>query len=347
MDLIVVGLGWAGLRHAQAIRAVASKEDVRLAAVVDPDREHRAGLLAELGEPAAYDTLGEALAAHQGAAVVLATPHALHRAGAEEAAGAGRAVLVEKPIAPTLADADAMIDACGRAGVTLMVAESARYNLTSIRLAEVVAAGRLGQPLAGRLSFVGSGTQQYGYPGRRAWLSRPELGGSGVWLLNGIHHVSLARMLLGEVSRITAHEVRSDELDAPGVEASVMALLRFDDGAAAHLTSSVELRGFKRFRDVVIFGSAGTAWTDLRDPQRVSVHHKDADEPEVIDCREPDTGGAPAHFVRQMREFIDAVRCGRTPATSGPEERATLAVIEAGYESMRSGATVVVDRRSD
>ncbi|MEX2546052.1 MAG: Gfo/Idh/MocA family oxidoreductase [Phycisphaeraceae bacterium] len=351
MDLIIVGLGWAGVRHAQAVRELEAEGGVRLVAVVDPDRAHREAEVSRLRAAGVmgYDDLGEALASHAGAGVVVATPHGLHAEGVCAAAAAGRAVMVEKPIAPTLDEADAMIAACEQAGVTLMVAESIRYNRVTRKLTKIVASGRVGQPLAARFSFIGRGGQQYGYPGRRAWLGRPDRGGSGIWLLNGIHHVSLARMLLGEVERVTASEVRSASLDAP-VEATVMALLQFASGAVAHMTSSAELRGYKRFRDVVVFGSEGTVCTDLREPERIELYRGQAEQPDVIDAAELESPGpadgaveqAPVHFVRQMREFVNAVAQEREPATSGRGERATLAVIVAGYESMRTGAAVEV-----
>ena len=107
----------------------------------------------------------------------LATPHNAHREGAEQAVAAGRHVLVEKPIALTLADADAMIAACESAGVTLMVAESACYRRANEAIRQVLDAGTIGQVLSGRI--------------------------------NGIHDMAVARLLLGEPTRIYTRGQRS------------------------------------------------------------------------------------------------------------------------------------------
>ena len=339
MELIVVGAGWAGERHVRAIRALESEgAGARVAALVDVDPGHLAEKARAWGLERTHPGLPSALDAHPDAgAVVLATPHHLHRNGTELAARAGRHVLVEKPMALTLADADAMIEACEEAGTTLMVAESVRYQRANIAAREAVRSGKIGQVLSGQVNFIGRGRQTYGYPGRRAWLADPRVCGGGIWMLNGVHVMSAARMLLGEVARIDAREVRSDAFESD-LEATVVALLTFDSGAVITMTVSAELRGYGRFGDLVLFGSEGTLEVERRTGGEVRIHTEG--EPEVVECAEDERSGAPGHFVRQMEEFLASIAQGREPFTSGPCERATLAAILAGYESMRTGRPV-------
>jgi len=341
MDFIIVGTGWAGEHHTQAIKALeAEGVDVHVAALVDVDAEHFARCAAEWGIERTFGSLDAALdALPDAAAVVLATPHHVHRQGTELAAAAGRHVLVEKPMTLTLADADAMIAACRDARVTLMVLESARYSRSSQAIAAALTEGKIGQIVSGRINRIPRGRQSFSYPGRRAWLSDPAAGGSGMWMLNGIHLMSRARMFLGEVTRIYAREVHSAKFESP-LEATVVALLEFDTGAVATVTLSSELHGYKRYSDVVLFGSDGTLGTSDRNPSEIRIDTEDGDEPEIIDCTDQPRSGADGHFVRQMEEFLAAVAEGREPATSGTSERGSLAAVVAGYESMRTGRPV-------
>ena len=339
MKLILVGAGWAGEAHVKATEALRrAGGDCRVDAVVDIDAEHLARKAAEWGVERTYTELPAALAAEADAeAVVLATPHDLHRQGAEQAAAAGRHVLVEKPMALTLADADAMVAACGRAGVTLMVAESACYQRANQAMRQVLAEGRIGQVLSGRINAITRGRHTYMYPGRRAWLADPAAGGSGIWMLNGVHDMAVARMLLGEPTRIYAREVHSEKFQSP-LEATILALVSFAGGAEIAMTVSAELHGYRRFGDVVLFGSDGTLAFRRREGTELAVHTDRGTE--AVGCAETQHHGAAGSFVRQMKEFHAAVAEGREPFTSGRSQRRTLAAILAGYESVRTGEPV-------
>ena len=343
MDFIVVGIGWAGRRHVQAIQCLRRRgHDVSVAALVDTDPAHLSDQSAELGVERTFGSLAAALAETPAAeAVVLATPHHLHRQGTELAAGAGRHVLVEKPMALSLTDADAMIRACRRAGVELMVLESLRYQRRAMEVARLVRAGRIGRVLFGRMNMIGRGRTTYAYPGRRAWLADPAVCGGGIWMLNGIHQMSAARMFLGEVAEITAREVHSERF-ASGLEGTVAAMLRFESGAILHMTVSAELHGYRRFGDLVLFGTDGTLGENGHDSSGITLCTEQGTE--TIDCSESDDEAGESHFVRQMAEFLGSVAEGRRPETDGVSERETLAAILAGYESIRTGEPVRPER---
>ncbi len=339
MDFIVVGIGWAGRRHVQAIQCLQRQgRDVSVAAIVDTDPAHLAASSAELGVERTFADLDTALAeVPRAGAVVLATPHHLHRAGTERAAVAGMHVLVEKPMALSLADADAMIRACRSAGVELMVLESLRYQRRAMELARLVGSGRIGRVLYGRMNMIGRGRTTFAYPGRRAWLADPNVCGGGIWMLNGIHQMSAARMLLGEVAEITAAEVHSERFVSP-LEGTVAAMLRFDSGAILHMTVSAELHGYNRFGDLVLFGTDGTLGVNWGGPDGITVCTEQGTE--TVPCDEGDESEPAPHFIRQMAEFMASLAEGRPSQTDGLSERHTLAAILAGYESIRTGAPV-------
>ena len=343
MELIVVGVGWAGEAHVKAIQSLQrAGADCHVAAIVDVDQAHLQQRAAAWGIGAIYTDLSSALSdCDQADAVVLATPHRLHREGTEQAAASGKHVLVEKPIALTLDDADKMILACERGGVTLMVAESARYGRSSLVIQDLLAAGRIGSILSGRINQISKGKHTYVYPGRRAWLADPAICGGGIWMLGGIHSMSLARMHLGEPARIYAREVHSDRFESP-LEATIVALISFVSGAEITMTVSAELHGYQRYGDLVLFGTDGTLYVRRKDSTDVVLHT--ATETELIACAEDDCEGARGAFVRQMREFHGAIAEKREPLSSGRSERKTLAAILAGYESVRTGRPIDLAR---
>lgn len=339
MEMVVVGAGWAGEAHVRAARALQGEgADCRVAALVDIDQDHLRRKAAEWDIEATFADLPSALEACDGAgAVVLATPHHLHRQGAEQAARAGRHVLVEKPMALTLADADAMIEACDRAGVRLMVAESARFSRASLAVQDALAGGKIGQVLSGRINHITRGRHTYAYPGRRAWLADPTICGGGIWMLNGVHDMSVARMLLGEPSRVYARQVRSARFGSP-LEATIVALVSFAGGAEITMTVSAELHGYKRFGDLVLFGSDGTLYLKRREDAELAVYTEGGTE--MIECAQDRRAGAAGAFVRQMEAFLAAIAENRRPQTSGRSERETLGAILAAYESVRTGLPV-------
>ena len=339
MKLIIVGIGWAGEAHFRAARALQHQgADCQVAALVDVDADHLARMAAELGVNATFTDLPSSLeACREADAVVLCTPHHLHREAAEQAAAAGKHVLVEKPMALTLTDADAMIRACDRAGTTLMVAESARYRRATLAMCDALAAGRIGQVLSGRINPITRGRHTFAYPGRRAWLADPAVCGGGIWMLNGIHHMAVARGLLGEPTRIYARQVRSDKFQSP-LEATIVALLSFAGGAEVTMTVSAELHGYKRFGDTAIFGSDGTLFLRRGEPMELEIYTDDGRE--TIECTEDAPDGAAGAFVRQMQEFMASVAENREPLTGGRSERRTLRAILGGYESVRTGQPV-------
>ncbi len=340
MEIIVVGAGWAGEHHVKAIQALQREgRDVGIAALVDTDAAQLAQCAAAWGIESTFTELTDALADTNAEAVLLATPHHLHRAGVELSAAGGRHVLVEKPMALTLDDADAMIDAARKANVTLMVLESIRYQRSSLLIADALRRGAIGQVLSGRINRIGRGRHTYAYPGRRAWLADPAVCGGGIWMVNGIHLMSKARMCFGEVVRIDAREVHSDKFESP-LEATVVALAEFDRGAVVTLTLSAELHGYGRYGDLTIFGADGTLSMADRNAQTIEIHREGRADVETHDCADLPRHDADGYFVRQIEEFLAAIDEGRDPVTSGVSERASLAAVLAGYESIRTGRPV-------
>lgn len=337
LRLAIIGCGWAGERHFLA--ATEFPEEVEVTAIVDSDEEFLEMRKKEWGVERTYTDYREALARDDVDAVAIALPHHLHYRSVVEAAEAGKHILCEKPMAMTVAEADQMNKAAEKNKVTLMVGETIRYQALPMLIKEHLDKGTLGPLIASRMSFMpGRSHDTYAYPGRRAWLADKKQAGGGIWMTNGIHQVSAARMFFGEVEKIKAVEhhapgFKSDPQFPQRLEGTVSALLTFQSGFALYMLVSPEIGHSDRFSEVVIHGAEASLRADWSKKESIEIYRSKA-EHEVIPA-ERDEPNAP--FIRQMREFIDAVSERREPLTSGRSERESLAVVEAGYRSIATG----------
>ena len=336
----IAGCGWAGMRHAEAITG---SDRATVAAVADTDGDLREQRKQEWGAEAGYAGYAEMLSSATLDAVVIALPHALHEDAVAEAAEHGVAILCEKPIARTVAEADRMVDAATSADVPFVVAESARYTNWTQRVEEVIRDGRIGRPAFVSINWLHN-FGGYGYD-RAEWLNDPEQVGGGQWILNGVHLVSPARSWLRagdaeEIETVFAREFRTPDFEGPeGIEASVHATLASSTGETVDITLGLEVHAEASFTDIRIVGTEGAIRVDA-DREQLFIS-TEGGEPEHISAEENDA------FVDQMAAFIDTVLEGTPSPTSGLEERNTLAVIEAGYRSIDTGESVRTNMRTD
>lgn len=332
--IAVVGLGWAGSRQVEAARELGG--GVEIVALVDNDPDFLAERAATLGLTRTYSTLEDALADDQVEAVSICTPHQLHLGQALAAIGARRHVLVEKPMAMSVADSLAMVRAAEAAGVTLYVAESECYMPYVTTMREIVTSG---EPL-GEITFAGlvSGYRQADprYPGRRGWLTVPELGGTGSWYLQGVHAIAAIRYVLGEIAEVHVREHRTNSFERPDLEATMTAFLQLESGLGAWFTQTTETNVPPRLRGFQLYGERGVAVGGRDGGYDLYLTQDDQDAPGQ---HHPYPEGL-SEYALELDAFADTVRGRREGPTSGRTELWTMAVLEAGVESSRSGRIV-------
>jgi 1,5-anhydro-D-fructose reductase (1,5-anhydro-D-mannitol-forming) len=331
--MAIVGVGWAGTRQARAIREL---DQVSLECLVDSDAEHLQEKADELEVAKTYTALGDALADGRVDAVSICTPHDLHRSMAIAAAVAGKHVLVEKPMATEVAEATEMIDAAETHGVCLYVAESAVYSAMASTLREIVRAGSYVGELTFASVIAGFRAPEYGFTGRRAWLSTPERGGSGTWLLHGIHTVARLRYVLGEVDTVYMRQHRASSFTRTDIEGTMSGLLTLASGVHVHLIQSPETRLRGSLRGYRIHGDRGSlrAWGEGY---------------EVLTDEGRETHSYPTQplssYAQELGAFAGYVGGESVGPTTGESERRSLAVVQAGYESAESGRPVRLRER--
>ena len=334
----ILGAGIVARYHAQAI---AQTEGARLVAVSRSDAARAAESAAEFGVPC--ETSLEALLARPDVdAVCVCTPSGQHAAQAVAAARAGKHVLVEKPMALTLADADAMIAAAHAAGVRLGVAFQRRTEPVYQAVHQAMASGALGTPVMGAASVPYFRSQEYYQSG--AWRGTWAEDGGGALMNQGIHLADLLLWFMGDVAEVSA---RSATLaHSIEVEDGVAASLRFRSGALGALYATTSAApGFPH--RIEVYGTQGGVQVEGEAAVR---WHTGTPPPEGLQpggVAAAGSGASPTGLpltghVRLLRDFVAAVREGRDPLVTGEEGRRSLALVLAVYESARTGRPVEV-----
>ena len=194
LALCIVGCGQFARTFVHGLQPVRDDFDLFFASR-DVARAH--AYAAQFQGCGAFGSYDAAAADPRVEAMYLCTPHHLHQAHVTLAAQASKHILVEKPLARTLAEGRAMIAVAQRAGVTLMVAENARF-MAAVRQCKAL----LAQGSVGDLRVVQLHEETPFQPGQ--WRSRRDLNGGGVFIDSGIHKVHLLRYLAGEPAHLYA-----------------------------------------------------------------------------------------------------------------------------------------------
>lgn len=250
-----------------------------------------------------------------------------------EAAEANKHVLCEKPIANTLEEADTMIQTAKSAGITLMIVENAKFHPTNLKLKELVDQNYLGDIFLARMF---RDHELHTYLRERPWFLNKAKSGGGIWIDGGIHDIAALRMIVGEVETVSLYQAKHVLPEMEGDE-TVVALLKFRNGAIGVVTESYSTKTFRQRCPAILNGSMGTAMVLSDEIELYGENIESADTCRRIAIEEIDT------FEAEIEHFIQCIRSGETPLTSGEEERKSLAVILAGYESLiKEGSAVKV-----
>lgn len=322
----IIGAGdIARKQTAPAIKAVRS---ATLEAVMRRDLQAARAFAQEFGAAKAYDRVEDLLADPAIDAVCVATPVHLHAEQTIAAARAGKHVLVEKPMAMSTAECRDMIQACRQAGVKLMVCYYQRFNLRHIKARELVARGALGQVTMAQARQVNL------YPASASsWRQQPERSGGGALMDVGVHCIDTLRFILGEVEAVTAL-VDTLAFNYP-VDDTATVLLRFRGGAQGVVSVAFSVPFVDEINFLEVCGTGGRLWTaplqskDSRGTLRVTT--PTGDEQHAF---EQNTHQA------MIEAFNRSLEHGEPVPVPGEEGLQGLAVVEAAYESARTGRTV-------
>ena len=269
-------------------------------------------------------------------AVYIAVPHFLHAPLTIQALEAGKHVLVEKPIATTLADADAMIAKAKEMGLTLSVAYDAQVNYQMIRLREMIAGGMLGKVLGTRIVYRGDKPASYwhgGYTSRVKddWRTQRETSGGGVLIMNTIHDLNTLRYVTAlEASRVYCeYDTYQTRVE---VEDYIAMTVRYQNGAIGTLEAGSAIPG----RDPVraanrIYGEKGQIVFSR--PPRIFLREAWGDVPAGEWHELPVDESKVVGRAAMIEAFATAVQEDKEPLVTGLDGRAALEIAVAAYES--------------
>lgn len=329
----ILGCGDIGVHNSSALGIAPNTEVV---ACYDPDER----LAESLAKPhgAVVMESAEALCANPDVdAVLVCAPHHLHAPLAALAIDAGRHVVVEKPLTSDLPSAVELADRAARAGVVLTVCFPQRFEPEVMIAAELVRRGLLGTFTGAAVSLYLDKTPAYwsgGFSGRSIsdWRRSKEKAGGGVLIMNLSHHIDLLSHLSGEdVDSVTATTDTAADPDA--IESSVVAGLRYENGATGSIVGGASVRGTtgSEFR---LWGTEGHVALEPA-PRAYTLRHLEGLRP----GRWQSFGRMPVYSSRAvfMSRFASAVSTDRPVDVSAEDGLAVQAVIEAAYLSAATG----------
>lgn len=340
--IAIAGAGLIGRAHALRI---AQLHGCELAGFADPSSSAVA-LAAEHGVPLHGD-LPALLANERPDGVILATPNALHVPGALQCLDAGVPVLVEKPVADTVDDAQRLVEAAARTGVPVLVGHHRRHSAILERAVETVQSGVLGRIVSVNASATFVKPDQYFVDG--PWRTQP---GGGPILINLVHEIDNLRALVGDIVEVQAFA--SNAIRGFAVEDTVAINLRFANGALGTFILSDcaasprsweqtagENKSYDRHGDEDCYVIAGTHGSLEVPTMRVRHYAGERSWWAPLSTRTillPDVDPLAA----QLAHFAQVIRGEATPRVTAADARKTLQATLAVAEAARTGRTVVV-----
>lgn len=332
LKFAILGAGMVADYHFQAIKACADK-GAQLAVVGHYHPAKFNEISQRFGVP--VQSFAEVLANPAVDAVCICTPSGQHAEQTIRAANAGKHVLVEKPMALSLADADAMISACRQNHVQLGVCLQRRAEPLFRRVHDAIHGGDLGHISLGIVTMPYY--RDEAYYAQAEWRGTWALDGGGVLMNQGIHIIDLLVWFLGEPVQVYAFadsQHRSVE-----IEDTAAAVLRFANGSMATITATVSAEpGFPHRLEIYgtnggiqIEGEAVLRWT-LADPSKETVVPWEITTEQVDSGMAGDPRGiSTSGHTAILEDFINGIRRGQDPVIDGAEGKRSLHTVLAMY----------------
>jgi predicted dehydrogenase len=335
----ILGSGFMGRTHAEAIRHI---ENAELIAIALGSRAP--GLAADYGVQLC-DSAEELVARNDIDAVIITTPQYAHVAEALLAAEHDKHLFVEKPMTTTVADADAIIEACAKRNLALSVGYQQRYRSVPRGACELVRAGAIGQVHTIQFSQTFQMFVDPAFGGDWSWWANPE--SVGHILAGGVHAIDLCRWMLdAEVVSAFGHSRTFREPHEP--ENTTMGLLTFDNGTIMSLwaSSACPPPSFPglTFR-AQLMGANGMIDMDAYDKLQLAndgTWRTVVEQPPVNTEKAATAFGFPRMhaYIEQLAAYTDTVLNGTPPPVTGEDGRAGVAAALALLESSRTGQVV-------
>ncbi|MET3857810.1 Gfo/Idh/MocA family oxidoreductase [Rhizobium sp. OAE497] len=333
----LIGCGFFAVNQMHAWRDV---EGAAIVAICDRDPARLKAVGDQFGIERRYSDAAELFAAGGFDFVDIATTVPSHRPLVEMAARHKVPVICQKPFALSLADAKAMVAACRGAGISLMVHENFRWQTPIQAVRRLLDSKAIGTPFWGRFSF------RSGYD---VFSGQPYLAEGERFIIEdlGIHTLDIARFILGDVKTLTARTKRVN----PKIKGEDVAtiLLDHESGATSVVDVSYATKlGTENFPETLIELDGTDGTIRLSAGYRLEVSNASGT---IVSDASPQLlswASRPWHNIQEsvyaiQDHWVERLKNGGEPATSGADNLKTFALVEAAYESAATGKTVDVE----
>jgi predicted dehydrogenase len=341
----LIGCGKVGNIHAQVL---ASLPESKFVAACDADPARAQSFATRYGaEP--FNSVEQMLTRAAPEAVTICTPHPLHEQTSILAATAGVHVLVEKPLASSLAACDRMIAAAEKSGVKLGVVSQRRLLEPVQRMKAAINAGKIGAPILG--TFVMFSWRDEAYYRSDPWRGKWSTEGGGVLVNQSAHHLDLLQWFMGPIDEISGYWAN---LNHPYIEVddTALAMIRFKSGTLGSIVTSISQKpGI--YAKIHIHGSSGAsvgvetdsgatfvagmtsvAAPPLNDLWTIPGEEHLLAEFQAADRQRFSRIDATTHYHSlQIQDFLRSIRENRAPLVAGQDGRTVVEMFTAIYRS--------------
>ena len=288
--------------------------------------------------------------------VIVCTPHPFHLEPVLEAANAGANVLVEKPLASTMEDSDAIIAACKNAGLKLGVISQRRWYEPVKRVKDAIDSGKIGKPVFGTINMLGWRDKDY-YEADE-WRGNWKMEGGGVLVNQAPHQLDILLWFMGEIDEVYG---QWKNLNHPYIEVedTAVAIVKFKNGGIGNIiVSNSEKPGI--YGKVHVHGENGASvgvqtdggamfiagMSNILEPPINDIWSVPGEEEMLAKWVDEDS----AHFnsidpmvyymERQIEDFLQAIQNNTEPLVTGEDGRRTVELFTAIYRSTRDNMPI-------
>lgn len=343
----IVGTGKVADIHASALNNCDASEFV----AVQSRTFSRAAAFAGKYDVKAYESLEELIQSADVQAVVLGTPHPEHAIPAVQLLQAGIHVIVEKPLASSLQDCDAMIRAAKTSGAKLAMISQRRLYEPVRRVRQAIDDGKIGVPVLGTVTMLG--WRDENYYASDAWRGTWAAEGGGVLVNQAPHQLDLLQWFMGPIDELYGAwgNLNHDYIE---VEDTALAVIRFRNGALGNILVS-NSQNPALYGKVHVFGQNGAAvgvqtdggamfvagMSTITEPPVNDLWTVPGEETSLPEWEKADSAffnsidATKYYHQLQIDDFLQSILADRDPLVSGEEGRKTVEIFSAIYRSQR------------
>lgn len=337
VNFAIVGCGHIAKKHAEAITKA---EGANFVAVCDTDPSKMEPFIQQYNVQG-YTQLSELLKNDEVDVINICTPSGFHANIAVESANAKKHIVVEKPIAMTLKDTDAIINACKENNVKLSVVHPNRFRPVMIELKRAMNENQLGKLSHANATVRWNRNDEY--YNQAPWRGTKEFDG-GVLMNQAIHNLDLILWLMGDVEEVFSMEAtRLRNIESEDVSSGV---IRFKNGALGIVEAATTIYPSNLEETISVFGETGSIKVGGKTASLVEHWNvQDMTEEAVNDIAETvknDPIGKPGHQCI-IEDMVEAIKEDREPIVTGLDGRKALELVLAFYESANSNKPVKIN----